>query len=122
LGETLRKEVTTMIKLARIGEVRGQNVIDITVKNNRNHVLAPTWELVMGFKSGEISWEEYKEKYIALLNQRFKTRQKEFEVLIQMARSNETFWFVCFCRNENFCHRKLAKEFIEKLAFTNTKA
>jgi uncharacterized protein YeaO (DUF488 family) len=120
LGETLGKEVTTMIKLARIGEVRGQNVIDITVKNNRNHVLAPTWELVMSFKNKKISWEEYKKEYTALLNQRFKTRMKEFEVLIQMARSTETYWFVCFCKDENFCHRKLAKEFIEKLAFTET--
>jgi uncharacterized protein YeaO (DUF488 family) len=111
-----------MIRLARIGEVKGPNVVDITVKNNRNHVLAPTWELVMGFKNGKISWKEYKEKYIELLNHRFKTRKEEFEPLIQMAQTKEIYWFVCFCKDENFCHRKLAKEFIERLAFTNTKA
>jgi uncharacterized protein YeaO (DUF488 family) len=109
-----------MIKLARIGEVKGQKVIDITVKNNKNHVLAPTWDMVMELKNGKISWEEYKAKYIGLLEKRFRTRKKEFESLIQMEQAKEIYWFVCFCKDENFCHRKLAKEFIEKLAFTET--
>lgn len=99
-----------MIKLGRIGEFG----LDITVKGNKSHVLAPTWCIVNNYKDGRIGWDEYEKAYIKLLNLRYKTRKKEFDDLIKIAKQGELV-LLCFCKNEEFCHRRLAKEYLEKL-------
>lgn len=106
-----------MIKTARINNrVEGER-IDITVKNNKNHVLAPTWELVMGMKNGKISWPQYEEGYTRLLNERLRTRRPEFVQLIERSKKQDIV-LVCFCTDERYCHRRLAKEFLDRLAAT----
>jgi len=101
-----------MFKTGRIGIDKG---IDITVKGNPNHVLAPTWDMVMAFKKGKITWEQYRERYLQLLSERYKTRRKEFIDLIEQARKEDVV-LLCYCKDERFCHRTLAKEFLESLA------
>ncbi len=104
-----------MIKTARISErVEGER-IDITVKNNKNHVLAPTWDLVMGLKNQKISWIQYEEGYMRLLNERLKTRRPEFVQLIEKSKKQDIV-LICFCTDERYCHRRLAKEFLDRLA------
>lgn len=98
------------IRTGRIGE-KGT---DITVKGNKNHVLAPTWDLVMGLKNGKITWIQYEELYLKLLNERMITRFNEFKKLLQEARESDLV-LLCYCKDERFCHRRLAKEFLEKL-------
>jgi len=100
-----------MIYTAWVGsEVRGK-VIDITVKNNRGNCFAPTWGLVIDFKEGRITWEQYETKYMDLIRLRMQTRMKEFTEIAEMA-MKEDICLVCFCKNERFCHRRLAKEIL----------
>ena len=101
-----------MIKTARMGETTNGVMLDITVKNSKNHVLAPTWNMVIGFMKGKISWMEYEKMYVELLNERLKTREQEFRAIIEAARTNDIY-LVCFCKDERFCHRRLAKEFLD---------
>jgi len=89
-------------------------VMDITVKNNPTHVLAPTWGIVMEFKRGKITWDEYKKRYIALLIERYKMRKDEFINIIKLSRQYNVV-LTCFCRDPNQCHRSLAKEFLDSL-------
>jgi uncharacterized protein YeaO (DUF488 family) len=102
-----------MIRTGRIGIDKG---IDITVKGNPNHVLAPTWDMVMAFKKGKITWDYYRRKYLNLLIERYKTRKKEFIDLIEQAKVKDIV-LLCYCKDERFCHRTLAKEFLENLNF-----
>ena len=43
----------------------GPDRLDITVKgkNPTGKIFAPTWKMVMKTKSGEMTWEEYKQTY-----------------------------------------------------------
>lgn len=103
-----------MIKTARISETVDGIRLDITIKNAKNHVLSPTWDIVMGLKDGKITWAQYEEKYLALLKKRLKTRSSEFMAVLNMA-VDENVYLICFCTDERYCHRRLAKEFLMKL-------
>jgi uncharacterized protein YeaO (DUF488 family) len=105
-----------MIKLARLGykAQEGETVVDITVKNSPDHVLSPTWDMVLGFQRKAISWDEYEEAYVDLMRKRWKDGRKgEFVELARKSRT-QTLVFVCFCADENLCHRSLAKEMVER--------
>jgi uncharacterized protein YeaO (DUF488 family) len=110
----LLKEALIMIYTARIGERVQGKVIDITVRNNKDNVFAPTWGLVMDLKNKTITWEQYESKYKELIRFRMQTRTEEFKEIAETAK-NEDVYLVCFCRDERFCHRRLAKEIIEGL-------
>lgn len=102
-----------MIKTVYIHkEVTDGVMVDITVKSG--HVLSPTWNLVMSYKSGSISWEAYEKKYNNLLRLRLRERRQEFMDFIAKAKEHDVY-LVCFCKSDGYCHRRLAKEFIEKL-------
>ncbi len=105
-----------MIKTARISEKVDGIRLDITVKNAKNHALAPTWDLVMGLKDKKISWAQYEEGYLKLLGERLKTRRAEFISIVEMARDKDIY-LICFCMDERYCHRRLAKDFLLGLAF-----
>ncbi len=105
-----------MIKTARISEKVEGIRLDITIKNSPKHVLAPTWDLVMGLKNSKITWEQYESGYLKLLNERLKTRRAEFVSIIEMSRDKDVY-LICFCPDERICHRRLAKEFFVGLVF-----
>lgn len=104
------------VRTERIGYKPGPDevVLDITVKNNPGHVLAPTWDLVMDFKKGKISWDMYKNRYLQLLRERWKTRKNEF-IRIFKESQGKTIVLLCFCSDETKCHRSIAKEVLEKI-------
>ncbi len=103
-----------MVKTARIGEKIDGKIIDISVKHSPNHVLAPTWDLVMGFKKGRVTWVDYESRYLALLRDRYKDRKAEFDELVQMSIEQDIV-LICFCTDEATCHRRLAKVVLDKL-------
>ena len=45
---------------------RGKDRLDITVKSG-DRTFAPTWDMVMDYKSGKITQEEYTEMYYDLM-------------------------------------------------------
>lgn len=91
----------------------GANCIDITIKNNPEHVLAPDdWDMVMKVKFGKVSPDDYKKWYVALLKNRWGTRKKEFLDLLKMGRT-EKIILKCFCpKSDKFCHAYIASNFL----------
>jgi hypothetical protein len=90
--------------------------IDITIKNNRGHVLAPdNWEKVLDVKFGKISAEEYKEYYLGLIKKRWSIRKEEFIELAKQG-SQKDIALKCFCPlKDKFCHCYLAAKFMNRL-------
>jgi len=102
-----------MIKAARISEKVNGIRIDITIKNNTNHVFAPTWNMVLDYKNAKITWAQYDEMYFKLMAERAKTRSAEIDAIARMAIEQDVY-FICFCTDDRVCHRRLACEIIEK--------
>jgi hypothetical protein len=90
--------------------------IDITIKNNPGHVLAPdSWEKVLNVKFGKITSQEYKDYYLNLIKQRWATRKEEF---IELAKTGakENIKLKCYCpMKDKFCHCYLAASFMNQL-------
>lgn len=94
----------------------GENCIDITIKNNPDHVLAPdSWDKVMQVKFGKIDPAEYKKWYTNLLKKRWNTRKNEFIDLIKRGKEKDII-LKCFCpKSDFFCHAHIASNFLNKL-------
>lgn len=72
-------------------------------------LLAPTWELIMGVKNGEITPEEYAERYIHLLEHiRDLTPEYILEVL------PETCYLLCYEPLGQFCHRHVLANWLNE--------
>lgn len=94
---------------------RGQFAIDITVKSAstpEGRALAPTWELVMGSKSGAITPEQYTERYLALLRRRYAADKTPFTAILERPRAI----LCCYCAAGKFCHRHIVVDVLEKIA------
>lgn len=90
--------------------------IDITIKNNPKHVLAPdNWEKVLNVKFKKISSLEYKEYYLNLIKERWLTRKEEFLELAKKG-AKEDIKLKCYCPlKDKFCHCYLASAFMNGL-------
>lgn len=65
------------------------------------HVLFPSWKIVRGYRRGEISVEEYVERYVELL------RGRHHELKLWLDSIEEDVTLCCFEREGDFCHRLL---------------
>lgn len=108
------KIITTSIAYGDICKKSNPNFLikDITIKSCDEDIwfLAPTWELVEQYKSGQISEEKFTHKYLDLINFRW-------DVLLPSKINNlikKNVILVCYCPPGQFCHRKLAAEFLVK--------
>ena len=120
------------IRSCRINVYKGSDKLDITVKSGRGigKELAPSWELVRGFKSvrcahrrpvrtgsrdlrltGKLSWDEYEAGYLEMLRKVWVEKRWVFRRLFRMGRVT----FVCYCRDDRFCHRRLLREVLVKI-------
>jgi len=88
----------------------GINRFDITVKTGVK-TFAPTWEIVMGYKSNSITKEQYTEKYIIKMRQSYKNNRDLWEWLLKQ----KEVVLVCFCKSGDFCHRVLLANILVKL-------
>ena len=90
--------------------------IDITIKNNPDHILSPdNWEKVLAARFKKISKEEYKTYYLNLLGERWEIRKQEF---LDLARKGikEDIKLKCFCApSEKICHAFIAAEFMNAI-------
>ena len=106
------------MKMFQKGTMRdsGAHSIDITIKNNPDHVLAPDdWDMVMKVKFEKITPEEYKKWYASLLKKRWNTRRKEFTDLLKEGKEN-TVILKCFCsKNVEHCHAYFASNFLNSI-------
>lgn len=90
--------------------------IDITIKNNPDHVLAPdSWDMVRKVKLGQIDPKEYIVWYNNLFKERWETRNKEIRDLIELGKKKD-IKLKCYCSNKtNYCHANLAAKNLNKL-------
>lgn len=88
----------------------GKDRLDITVKTG-SKVFAPTWDMVMGSKSGRISEAEYERRYRELMK---KSQEIYWDVWDELLSMDEVT-LVCFCRKGKFCHRILLAKILEEL-------
>jgi len=65
--------------------------------------LAPTWEMVLGHKSGRLSDEQYVAAYRKLLKERW----EEVETWLLGLQPGEDITLLCYCPEGKFCHRQL---------------
>jgi len=87
-----------MIKLNR-GQIGKKAGIDVTVRANLP--VSPTWEMVRKSKDGVISILEYIDWYKARLD------IKRDEVYAWAKTFTEDITFLCYCRDDDFCHTYL---------------
>jgi len=89
-------------------------VIDITVKSavGKMRLVAPTWDMVMGYKRRVITKNEYTMLYMDILEQ---NEERILDAFSPYAASKEIA-LACYCRPGRFCHRVLLAEWlVEKL-------
>lgn len=88
----------------------GPSRLDITVKSGES-TWAPTWDMVMGLKRGELSEQDYSSRYTNMMRQSYREKRARWDWLLQQERVT----LVCFCKAGDFCHRVLLARILVKL-------
>jgi uncharacterized protein YeaO (DUF488 family) len=89
--------------------------LDITVKSG-DKVFAPTWDIVIKFKRGEINWEEYTTQYISQMRKSYENNRRRWLEVLSMPR----LVLVCYCTNPKLCHRTiLGRDLLPAVAKVN---
>jgi len=98
------------LKLPKLSETEpntGTVVLDVTAKFGVGigKLFAPTWQMVMGVKSGEMSLAAYAARYrdIYLAARASGAVQRLFD----LTRDCEELILLCFCSDGRFCHTLL---------------
>jgi len=103
------------VRTGRINSTRADK-LDTTIKSGEGFgkQLAPTWDLVMGHKRGEVSDREYTDGYLGLLESRYAANRQMWHDWMCQARS---VTLTCYCGAGKFCHRHLlANRFLPQVA------
>jgi len=98
----------------------GPDRLDITVKGNQypGKILAPTWEMVQGYKKQTLNQWDYTIKYFSLITARaWETPAVFRSSLRDIATQRPEITLVCFCPAGEFCHRILAARMLEEMGF-----
>lgn len=90
-----------------------KDVMIINVTRTAGHLLSPSYELLMDYKNGKITWDQYVVRY-----KREMDNESCRSVMRNIKKMSETqdVYLVCVCWNkERRCHRFLLMEMIEKM-------
>ncbi len=78
---------------------------------------APSWDLLMSYKDGFISWNEYIKKYYQEMRESFKTNR---QVFYEVAKQLDEVEFICWCikkkKQDKKCHSFLIREILENVS------
>lgn len=88
----------------------GIHVEDITVKTG-NLAFAPTWQMVLDYKGGRLSEQEYTEQYKQMMRHSYNENRQEWERLLSI----QQLALACYCPKKNFCHRHLLARMLESI-------
>ncbi len=96
--------------------IKDKDGIDITLKNNPEHVLAPDDEsMEIRARIDLVSPDDYRKHYLSLLRNRWETRKPEFIDLAKQGISDPVH-LNCYCaRTSKTCHSVIASEFMNSL-------
>lgn len=70
-------------------------------------ILAPTWDMVMGIKKGEIDEEEYTRQYVKILSEIDHDWNRFFNEL------KDPTYLLCYESPFDFCHRRILAEWLD---------
>ena len=102
------KIYTVQISVARkLNLTEDPRYLDITVKSG-NRAFAPTWKMVMGYKEGRISEEEYTNQYYQLMRESYLKNRKRWDEILSL----DEIILACYCQAGSFCHRYLLKDIL----------
>lgn len=103
--------MTVALKRGQIGKVRGDRLLDVTVKSATGWAaaFAPTWEMVSGHKDGTMGDAEYRERYEAILD----ASGDAFDRLRQLGAEGPVK-LLCYCPDGRFCHTHLMIDYAIK--------
>lgn len=101
---------TIQVPRWRRAKALGIEFVDTTVKSGLSW-LAPSWDIVMGVKSGKITPEEYTVQYTELMRKSYRENKA---LWLELCRK-DTIAIACYCPAGNFCHRYLLVEFIKAI-------
>lgn len=87
----------------------GPNRLDITVKSG-DRTFAPTWDMVKYFKAGRLGWEQYKGMYHYRMRASYQKNRARWNEVLAM----DEVVLVCYCETDDYCHRRLLKEYLVK--------
>lgn len=88
----------------------GENRFDITVKSG-HQMFAPTWPMVMDYKSKKTTEEEYTKLYLEKMHRSYEYYRETWDWLLKQ----DKVVLVCFCKAGDFCHRLLLADILVKL-------
>ena len=102
-----------VVKRAQIGNYSfAENPINISVKDNPNHLMSPTWNMVSALKNNDndYSRDDYTDDYELLIQKRLMKRG--FDVLNDLVEpgrhKTDIITLCCYCQSSQFCHAGLA--------------
>ncbi len=99
----------------RIG-YKGRDGLDVTVKSSEEgRAFAPTWEMVMAHKRGQMSDAEYRNLYWAMMRRSWNQNRAAWGELL----SRDEVTLLCYCRAGKFCHRRILAEILQKMGADN---
>jgi hypothetical protein len=100
---------------ARTLSSKGGILLDITVRGG-NALFCPTWEIVMGYKRGDLPWEEYSRQYRGMMLHSYRQNRKAWEETLSAA-EGKTLVLLCYCPPPPAnCHRHLLKGYLKNVA------
>lgn len=73
-------------------------------------VLYPHWDLINDWKSGRITWEDYKERYLYQLS--FISKEDVIKQLYDLSQGKNIIIF-CYESNDKPCHRHILAEWLD---------
>jgi uncharacterized protein YeaO (DUF488 family) len=101
---------------------KGWTTVDVTVKSAKGNAksLAPTWNMVLEYKKGKMTKEQYTSLYKTIMKTSQNNNRQQW---INTIKNHQKIVFLCYCKTEEFCHRHLlAQEFINFAQQINIKA
>lgn len=101
---------TIQVAKFRLARELGIPVVDTTRKSGRQE-FAPDWSMILAYKDGQMSKEEYTEKYMEKMLRMFNQYRPEWEDFI----AKPLVAVSCYCAPHVFCHRHLLVDIMEKI-------
>jgi len=102
----------------------GNDRMDITVKSAipPGNVLAPTWDMVNGYKAQTLTQWDYAVQYFSLLMSRMTSLSGDLShgervMFDEIVTNRQQLTLVCFCPAGEFCHRVLAARMLENMGY-----
>lgn len=101
---------TVQISNLRAAHMEDVPVLDITVKSG-DRTFAPTWDMVLKYKAGELTTAEYMGHYRRLMLM----SQDLYDIRWREIMGKDQIALACYCKPGAFCHRLLLKDMLMEL-------